>query len=593
MSSLTKRSLNSNNLGSISAHNFYSSNKRPKNGCRPKVEGGESSSFKQRVRRLHSLGNDENQSPPNESAQFYTNLYNKNSAFSPKLSPHECSLLTTPKSKSRNATKNVNSRQRNRKALNFPQLPLKQTPIEKYVKKQETAMNLDESIIENSPTKDGSQQTETQFVTPERRKNLEPFSCHNPSATPLRTRETQVEENETNIGTPKLSTRIVPSTSKSVLNFDANNDLEAEENKENLENSFNFNDAIDLNTLPKNEQVVENRAADDPLPLKNLGNTCYMNSIIQSLFVLTKFMDETENEFNTMKNGDYEKIEEKLQMTSTLLSLYSEYRKQKKLISLTDSERIKEQMKKLKNLVGEKCPQFKSSNQQDAVEFLELILNSVKEEFDEVRDIIIKNPVQTNFEIKFKNCAQCTKCGHQSSFPDVTNHVLYLCLPEKAENFTLQDAVDESVKTEKAECECNECGNKEKLKLTQISQLPAVLFLQLGRYSEDGTKRHEDVKVPNELHIMKMSTNVNVEESNAMEMASESYETVCFELVSAICHYGSTLCGGHYVSYVYQNENEKWYLCDDDAIIKSSLDGAQEGMKTSGCCFFYVIKSQL
>ncbi|RWS00574.1 ubiquitin carboxyl-terminal hydrolase-like protein 2 [Dinothrombium tinctorium] len=110
----------------------------------------------------------------------------------------------------------------------------------------------------------------------------------------------------------------------------------------------------------------------------------------------------------------------------------------------------------------------------------------------------------------------------------------------------------------------------------------------LGRYSEDGSKRHEIVHVPSELHIPLE----NIESSVFMQSNDESPKKVSrklvrYKLVASVCHHGSTLQNGHYVSYVFQNDTQTWYYCDDDVITKSCLEMAQEGSKTSGYCYFY------
>lgn len=49
------------------------------------------------------------------------------------------------------------------------------------------------------------------------------------------------------------------------------------------------------------EQAADGLDRDSPIPLKNLGNTCYENSIIQCLFSLNMFMDNFEQSMNQVR----------------------------------------------------------------------------------------------------------------------------------------------------------------------------------------------------------------------------------------------------------------------------------------------------
>jgi hypothetical protein len=65
-----------------------------------------------------------------------------------------------------------------------------------------------------------------------------------------------------------------------------------------------------------------------------------------------------------------------------------------------------------------------------------------------------------------------------------------------------------------------------------------------------------------------------------------------YGLRAIVCHHGSSLSGGHYISYILNPRDQQWYHCDDDAICQVELEKAQEDSKSSGYCFFYVKDNQ-
>lgn len=61
-----------------------------------------------------------------------------------------------------------------------------------------------------------------------------------------------------------------------------------------------------------------------------------------------------------------------------------------------------------------------------------------------------------------------------------------------------------------------------------------------------------------------------------------------YQLISIICHIGSDMIIGHYISFVYNFEHSKWFKCNDEKIREVSYsDVLRESSKTS-FCYFYV-----
>lgn len=246
-----------------------------------------------------------------------------------------------------------------------------------------------------------------------------------------------------------------------------------------------------------------------PVALRNLGNTCYMNSIVQPLFNLPFLMCELRD---SMERASLINPALNFAMTKSLVELFEEYKRMRKTQSTNDEE-LERRLCAFKHNVGMRQVEFKSSGQHDAVEFLDAVINSIDEEFDKVRKTITncKNPVDKVFKIELGEASHCPACDHKSNIVKNKSHCLILSLPEEKyldenPNWNLQQILRNYFKPEKREATCEKCGNKERNRYLSVMKPPRVLILQLGRYTSTIEKRHEPIKVPFNIVLPKVHT---------------------------------------------------------------------------------------
>ncbi|XP_033877316.3 ubiquitin carboxyl-terminal hydrolase 37 isoform X1 [Acipenser ruthenus] len=237
-----------------------------------------------------------------------------------------------------------------------------------------------------------------------------------------------------------------------------------------------------------------------PQPLlqgfSNLGNTCYMNAILQSLFCLQSFSNDL------LKQG----IPWKRVPQNALLRRFAHLLAKKDLHSPEDK---KDLLKKVKSAISTTAERFSGYMQNDAHEFLSQCLDQLKEDVEKVNkswknemqprediqvgwpseDIptsrIYTCPVVANMEFEVQHNIVCKACGETVTKREQFND-LSIDLPRRKQNLPLrsiQDSLDLFFRLEEIEYSCEKCNGKSATVNHKFSKLPRVLILHLKRYS--------------------------------------------------------------------------------------------------------------
>ncbi|CAF1042015.1 unnamed protein product [Adineta ricciae] len=355
--------------------------------------------------------------------------------------------------------------------------------------------------------------------------------------------------------------------------------------REFWDNNFgeNYNlDVIERNTLDassksfKQDQWLYRQLAQDYhaisdgrrdlCGLKNLGGTCYMNSVLQSLSVTASLTDSL-------------LIDHRIDMNDG--TVLREYVNLLYLLRYSDCRVLSPNP--FKQIFGHLHKAYLQNQQQDAHEFLLLLLDCLHQDLIQIKSK--KEDRNTSlildlFYGTYRTTTTCSICKNMS-----INYDPFLCLSlpiPSMHHCTLEDCfvdfdTDESLTDDQQwfcpTCQCL-CDATRRL---EIEKLPKVLIIQLKRFELNFDQQW----VKNNSHVYYPLDSFDLKQYCS---SSSSYA-----LYSAINHNG-TLNDGHYTTFCrnLSNDSSAWFECDDDKVEYSSTDKLL--MNTNAYLLFYILE---
>uniref|UniRef100_A0A673YTE2 Ubiquitin carboxyl-terminal hydrolase n=1 Tax=Salmo trutta TaxID=8032 RepID=A0A673YTE2_SALTR len=260
----------------------------------------------------------------------------------------------------------------------------------------------------------------------------------------------------------------------------------------------------------------------------NLGNTCYMNAILQSLFSLPSFSNDL------LKQG----IPWKKVPANALLRRFAHLLAKK---DISCPEVKKDLLRRVKSSISSTAERFSGYMQNDAHEFLSQCLDQLKEDMEKVNKswksdsaawdeasqqaVAVRPgeeadtshtytcPVVVNMEFEVQHTITCKGCGEVVTKREQFND-LSIDLPRRKKTIPLrsiQDSLDLFFRMEEIEYSCEKCSRKAATVTHKFSRLPRVLILHLKRYSFNAqlslnSKLGQQVMIPRYLTLLSHCT---------------------------------------------------------------------------------------
>jgi len=371
--------------------------------------------------------------------------------------------------------------------------------------------------------------------------------------------------------------------------------------------------------LPCDEGSLSRRQPDIPAGLCNLGATCYMNALLQSLFMNHSFRQGVYEWTPSLEiSADEQEVCGELRALFARLELGSQTAQSPQAI--TDLLHIK------------------TGIQQDVQEFNHLFLDYLEERFRNSPSPRART-LMRQFHGGIEYHTECRGCGHISRRGEGFNHLLVPIQQMKK----LENGLSEFFATETLEGDnryrCSGCGElQDAERRVCLASLPEVLNLQLNRFVFDmgtGTRRklNASISFPLTLRLnksymtadlvaelaaagntgqvvnMDASADADAAAAAAAEAATAAHisaateqqpptgstaastqsddgstpastagastaasaeddDTCVYELASVLVHLGTTAFGGHYIAYSRVEGTDQWYKFDDTSVTK-------------------------
>ncbi|KAK2912857.1 ubiquitin carboxyl-terminal hydrolase 2a isoform X1 [Channa argus] len=324
---------------------------------------------------------------------------------------------------------------------------------------------------------------------------------------------------------------------------------------------------------------TNSKSAQGLVGLKNLGNTCFMNSILQCLSNTQSLRDYC------LHNSHRRDLNNNSRTNTALMEEFA------KLIQTmwTSSSSEAVSPSEFKTQIQRYAPRFVGYNQQDAQEFLRFLLDGLHnevnrvtvrprgtvEDFDHLPDEEKGKKMWSKyleredskivdlFVGQLKSSLTCSHCGFCStvfdpfwdlSLPIAKKGYGEVSLMDCMRLFTKEDVLDGDEKPTCYRCKARRRCTK---KFT-IQKFPKILVLHLKRFSE--ARR-----------TSKLSTFVNfpMKDLDLREFASENSINAVYNLYAVSNHSGTTM-GGHYTAYCRNPNLGEWYTFNDSRVTPMS-----------------------
>ncbi|XP_050350198.1 ubiquitin carboxyl-terminal hydrolase 3-like isoform X1 [Nymphalis io] len=309
--------------------------------------------------------------------------------------------------------------------------------------------------------------------------------------------------------------------------------------------------------------------------LKNLGNTCFMNAVLQSLNNIQEFSCY----FSQLPS---------LEMKSNGRKVYhSRSYTRQEMHDVVMAEELRKVLINLntggcgsKGAISPEClflviwkvvPRFRGYQQQDAHEFLRYMLDRLHTELQQL--LPTERPAASIVTAVFGGTLQsevrCLACGTDSKkfdpfldlsleLPESGRHESPVALTDCLASFV---QVEELADTERYFCSSCKCKQKS-TKQFWIRRLPNVLCLHLKRFRWHNYFRTKvDTNISFPLSSLDMSRFVL---ANVPDTRRSGRGSFLYDLAAVIVHHGSGAGSGHYTAFAINEE--QWFHFNDQTV---------------------------
>ncbi|XP_054627080.1 ubiquitin carboxyl-terminal hydrolase 47 isoform X2 [Dunckerocampus dactyliophorus] len=292
---------------------------------------------------------------------------------------------------------------------------------------------------------------------------------------------------------------------------------------------------------------ILNKSETGYVGLVNQAMTCYLNSLLQTLFMTPEFRNALYNwEFEESEEDPVTSIPYQLQRLFVLLQT-----SKKRAIETTDVTRS----------FG--WDSSEAWQQHDVQELCRVMFDALEQKWKQTEQADLINQL---YQGKLKDYVRCLECGYESWRIDTYLDIPLVIRPFGASQAygSVEEALQAFIQPETLDGPnqyfCERCKKKcDARKGLRFLHFPYLLTLQLKRFDFDYTTMHR-IKLND-----RMTFPEELDMSPFIDVEDESLPT--FELFSVMVHSGSA-AGGHYYACIKSFTDGQWYSFNDQHVSK-------------------------
>ncbi|KAK9803279.1 hypothetical protein WJX72_005931 [[Myrmecia] bisecta] len=300
--------------------------------------------------------------------------------------------------------------------------------------------------------------------------------------------------------------------------------------------------SVALGALGPDPSTTRRQDVHVPCGLNNLGNTCYVNSALQCLFMIPSFRQGIYNLDAGLAD---------LPVLQHIRSLFLE---------LQYGPRASSDPSKLASVLN-----LDNSIQQDGQEFLKLLLSLLESKLQASTLPALQHLVPSLFRGAYVYETVCKACGRASAGSQRLTDFYELDVRVQGTpslEISLASLLEQEELVGENQYMCSFCQQKQDAtRQLCLKAVPPYLCFSLQRFVFDAKK------------MMKVKATDKLSFPQSLDLAAfappqqlHGGDTLMYDLVAILIHKGSSASHGHYVAHVKDEEDGKWWRFDDETV---------------------------